>query len=200
MTITKTTGNDSTYLADNKSTLGEKCTWAAGSYAWAPTFKLTKGPDVASVAQPGIVTANWQIHTMEYTTATAWAADVGALVEIGTSDGYVTATSGASLDTFLPHFAMPAAQFATLRTWYGDGAAVVTNTVLSDYVASWYAPGRAGPNGLAFTAAAAAGAAEVAGQQFGNVGHMPASTDFTATSSATAVTAGSSATYGAIGI
>lgn len=128
---------------------------------------------------------------------------MGALNEIalssGSSDGFVTADTGLSL-TYLPRFAMPAAQFATLRTWYGDGAAVVTNTVLSDYVASWYAPGRAGPNGLAFTAAAAAGAAEVAGQQFGNVGHMPASTDFTATSSATAVTAGSSATYGAIGI
>jgi hypothetical protein len=37
-------------------TMNEKCTWAAGSYAWAPTFAFSTG---ATAGAPGITSANW---------------------------------------------------------------------------------------------------------------------------------------------
>jgi hypothetical protein len=37
-------------------TYNEKCTWAAGSYAWAPTFAFSTG---ATSGAPGITTPNW---------------------------------------------------------------------------------------------------------------------------------------------
>jgi hypothetical protein len=168
-------------------TYNEKCTWAAGSYEWAPTFVFSAG---ATSGAPGITTANWQIHTMEYTTAASFSAATGSLGENGSSTGYVAAGVGASRGTYLPHFAAPADQFATLRTWYGDGAATAAGS-LTGQPAAWYAPGR---NPL--TTANSSYAAEVAGQQWGNVAHMPSSTYYSSTA---AIPAGSTATYGALG-
>lgn len=165
--------------------LGEKCTWVGWSYAYAPTFAMT------DASSKGITTGNWQIHTMEYVGAAAYSGATGALQENASTTGYQPADTALSVETFLPTLTMPAVQFATLRTWYGAGGADgVTTEILNGYPSNWYAPG------MQSQAATAAELKDVAGQQWGNVSHFPASGYYSAS---TAPAAGSGATYGAVG-
>lgn len=105
-------------------TFNDKCTWVAWSYVAAPTFTLADGAGALGV---NMVSTNWEIHAMEYTTGAASAdlASLGYLSQNGAVDGYVTSSVALQQSTFVPLFNMPAAQFATLRTWYGSGGATL---------------------------------------------------------------------------
>ena len=172
----------------------DKCTWAASATEYAPTFALGAGTDAL-----GITTANWVIHSMEYTTANAaYDSAVGSLREAASGSGWPGATAGVTVETYLPYFAMPGEQYATLRTWYGYGGPIggtptkITTGALKDQQANWYAPGQ---NSFSNTAANSALVAEITGQAWGNVANMPASTYF----SGSTVAANSGSTYGALG-
>jgi len=147
---------------------------------------------MAAESSKQITTNNWQIHTMEYTAAAAFSGATGALQETTSpTTGYNPVGTALSVETFLPTLIMPAAQFATLRTWYGRGGVDgVSGTILADYPSNWYAPGQQAQT------ATAVELKDVAGQQWGNVSHFPASGYYSATA---APAAGSGATYGAVG-
>jgi len=60
-------------------TKNDKCTWVAYSVAYAPTFTISKGATGGSM---GLVTPNWVIHHMEYTSkAAAFDKSKGTLFE-----------------------------------------------------------------------------------------------------------------------
>jgi len=106
---------------------GAKCTWVAWAYALAPTFRVSAG-----------LAAGWEIHTMEYVTKdAAWDAAVGALKEGTLTSGFRATGAATTPTTFVPLFDMPAAAFASLRTWYGAGALAGSGAP-----ANWFAPGR----------------------------------------------------------
>jgi|TARA_B110001450_G_scaffold138902_1_gene130184 hypothetical protein len=72
----------------------------------------------------GITGDNWEIHAMEYTasTSTTFVPKNGSLVKgAGNADGVITADEALAAGNMVPLFTMPAEQFATLRTWYGEG-------------------------------------------------------------------------------
>lgn len=132
----------------------EKCTWVAWSYDYAPTWTITSGvaADVAASITAtttanslGLTTDNWVIHAMEYTSTgnASWLEQYGSLLENRNTLGEIkdTNTPALSLGTYLPTVTMPAAQFATLRTWYGNGATAASGA-LTGMQGNWYAPGR----------------------------------------------------------
>lgn len=45
--------------------------------------------------------------------------------------------------TYIPKFNMPADQFATLRTWYGEAVANDSLNTVADLPAAWLTPGQA---------------------------------------------------------
>jgi hypothetical protein len=55
--------------------------------------------------------------------------------------GYEELTSGLTVGTYIPKFTMPADQFATLRTWYGE--ATVELDLKANLPAAWLSPGQA---------------------------------------------------------
>lgn len=101
--------------------LGEKCTWVGWAWTYAPTFTM------AGAGGKEINTANWQLHTMEYTAASSWSASAGSLQVNASTSGYIEAADALAPVSFLPTLTMPAAQFATLRTWYGRGGVDATD-------------------------------------------------------------------------
>lgn len=89
---------------------------------------------------------------------------------------------------------MPAAQFSTLRTWYGNGLGAVSSSALANEQANWYAPGNNKyTNALATTNIDAASGT----QMWGNVGNFPGAKWGVSTSATTAIPTG--ATFGTDG-
>jgi len=82
---------------------------------------------------------------MEYTvgpsaTYTQFNAASGSLVAAKATDGYNTANEAVAGPTVMvPLFTMPGEQFATLRTWYGEGELKIDTTTGAS--ASWLSPG-----------------------------------------------------------
>jgi len=101
--------------------------------------------------------------------------------------------------TYLPLVTMPAAQFATLRTWYGSGRATVSGP-LTGMQANWYAPGLNTYADEQTTASARDSAnalvADVAGQAWGNVSNFPSSSGSFVTTGVTAESGAAGASYG----
>lgn len=130
---------------------------------------------------------------MEYTTASSWDATQGSLKLQQTAGIYALDESVNSLN-YVPLFNMPAAQFSTLRTWYGNGLGAVASTALANEQANWYAPGNnAYTNALATTNIDAASGT----QMWGNVGNFPGAKWGVSTSATTAIPTG--ATFGTDG-
>jgi len=115
----------------------DKCTWVAWAYALAPTFAVTSSKTVG-------LTANWEIHTMEYVTVpTGGAATMGRMLE-PTADGFnlLNSSTSIAIGNFVPTFNMPAAAFGALRTWYGAGTFISGGALVGTEPANWYAPGQ----------------------------------------------------------
>lgn len=130
---------------------------------------------------------------MEYTTASSWSATTGSL-KLQQTEGYYATDESVNSGNYVPLFNMPAAQFSTLRTWYGNGLGATTSTALAIEQANWYAPGNnAYPNAVATTNIDAASGT----QMWGNVGNFPGAKWGTSTSTTTAITTG--ATFGTVG-
>jgi len=99
-------------------TVNNKCTWVTFSKIAAPTFKFGE-----SATPDGLTGTNWEIHAMEYTTGSAvsFTATNGSLVTGLNTTGFYTGNESLAPGNLTPLFTMPAEQFATLRTWYGEG-------------------------------------------------------------------------------
>jgi len=78
---------------------------------------------------------------------------------------------------------MPAEQFATLRTWYGEATALALEDPNSSLPASWLTPGQAPVDNSKTNSGYLA---TVESQQYGNVVNVPASTIATTAAAATA--------------
>ena len=109
---------------------------------------------------------------MEYTTATSWSLSSQSLVETPTtnSNGFIATDKGLSQFSMLPLFTMPAIQFASLRTWYGQGA--WTTDATNNMPSSWMSPGQAPIDN---TAGISLQLAPVVSQLYGNVANVPVS-------------------------
>ena len=83
---------------------------------------------------------------------------------------------------YIPKFNMPADQFATLRTWYGEAPLTIND--VSNLPAAWLTPGQA-PVDNSVTASMLL--ATVKTEQYGNVVNVPFSTISTQTGSTTPV-------------
>ena len=75
--------------------------------------------------------------------------------------------------TYIPKFNMPADQFATLRTWYGEAGTIGGLDPTANLPAAWLTPGQA-PVDNSITASKLL--ATVPGETFGNVVNVPIST------------------------
>lgn len=84
--------------------------------------------------------------------------------------------------TYIPKFNMPADQFATLRTWYGEAPLTIND--VSNLPAAWLTPGQA-PVDNSITASMLL--ATVKTEQYGNVVNVPFSTISTQTGNTTPV-------------
>jgi hypothetical protein len=157
-------------------TTSNKCTWVTHSVIAAPNFKFG-----LSAGSKGLSGTNWEIHAMEYTTdaATTFSTATGSLVQGLYTTGFVTGNEALSL-SMTPLFTMPANQYATLRTWYGEG--VLSNDLVSGQSAAWLSAGQAYINVLDATSLQLLG---VKSQLYGNVANVPVSNniDQSATSS-----------------
>jgi len=148
-------------------TLTSKCTWVTWSTMSGPTFVFGE-----SAAGLGLVGSNWEIHAMEYTasTANAFVNTNGSLVPAAGS-GVIKSAEGLARGNMTPLFTMPADQFATLRTWYGEGAATIDS--YTGQTSSWSSVGGAP---ISNTKAVSLQLAGVSSQLYGNVANVPAST------------------------
>jgi len=122
---------------------------------------------------------------MEFTstaTTVSYTAAQGSLQdsEATAQDGYIFASSAVTKGTYIPRFNMPADQFATLRTWYGEASVEGALDTTSNLPAAWLTPGQA-PVANSITASKLL--ATVPGETFGNVVNVPFSTISTQTGS-----------------
>jgi len=152
-------------------TVDMKCTWVAWSIKSGPTFTLGEG-----TGPLGITATNWVIHAMEYTGDLVGnvANNPGGLT-LGVGGGYQPTTDALAPATNLtPLFTMPGTSFATLRTWYGEGAVAgaINNDALTGQSAAWMSPGQA-PIALGNTVSTILG--DVKSQLYGNVANVPVS-------------------------
>jgi len=92
------------------------------------------------------------------------------------------------MTTMLPLFWMPAVQFSSLRTWYGQGSDSKDDT--SGYSANWMSPGQAPINN---TKAISLQLAGVKSQLYGNVANIPMSANVVST---TTTALGATENYG----
>jgi hypothetical protein len=90
---------------------------------------------------------------------------------------------------------MPANQFATLRTWYGEAVLATTIDPISNLPAAWLTPGQA-PVSNAKASLYSDYLAGIEGQQYGNVANVPFSTLATTGSAEASNTAVGNANYG----
>ena len=70
---------------------------------------------------------------------------------------------------------MPANQFATLRTWYGEAVVATEIDPISNLPAAWLTPGQA-PVSNTKANKFSTYLADIKGQQYGNVANVPFST------------------------
>ena len=101
-------------------TVNHKCTWVAWSTVSGPSFKFLE----TTAATPlGVFGTNWEIHAMEYTASTlsSFNDSNGSLVPGAGTGGLIKEDEALAPTSYVPLFTMPANQFATLRTWYGEG-------------------------------------------------------------------------------
>lgn len=135
---------------------------------------------------------------MEYTTASAWNASTGSLKKAA-ADNVFAADDAVNFGNMVPLFGMPAAQFSTLRTWYGQAAgatiATATNVLGAGQPPAWYAPG---VNDFSNAIADVLPNGSSGSQMWGNVANLPNSEWGTATA-ATAAASPATATFGAVG-
>jgi len=83
---------------------------------------------------------------------------------------------------YIPKFNMPADQFATLRTWYGEAPLTIND--VSNLPAAWLTPGQAPVDNSVLASKLLA---TVKTEQYGNVVNVPFSTISTQTGSTTPV-------------
>jgi hypothetical protein len=98
--------------------------------------------------------------------------------EATAQDGYIFPASAVTKGTYIPRFNMPADQFATLRTWYGEASVSGALDTTADLPAAWLTPGQAP---VANSVTASKLLATVPGETFGNVVNVPFSTMSTQT-------------------
>jgi len=141
----------------------------------APTFKF--GGD--EVTDLGLMTSNWMIHAMEYTATSngsEFDSKLGSLATAATSStlvGYESLTSGLTYGTYIPKFTMPADQFATLRTWYGEPTVAGGLDLKANLPAAWLSPGQAPVDNSKDASKLLASAPT---ESWGNVVNVPVST------------------------
>jgi len=87
---------------------------------------------------------------MEYTATiqgSGYLPHIGSLATSSTDGttglGYVSTTAAVTSGTFIPMFHMPADQFATLRTWYGEASIAGALDTTANLPAAWLTPGQA---------------------------------------------------------
>lgn len=160
-------------------TTNNKCTWVTYSKIAAPTFLFGE-----SATPDGLTGTNWEIHAMEYTAsaATTFSATNGSLVPGLNTTGFYTGNESLAAGNMTPLFTMPAEQYATLRTWYGEGA--LTNDGMTGQSSSWLSTGQV-PIGN--TAAISLQLAGVKSQLYGNVANVPVSNNIQQAASAVAI-------------
>jgi hypothetical protein len=90
---------------------------------------------------------------------------------------------------------MPADQFATLRTWYGEASAIGALDPTANLPAAWLTPGQAP---VANSAEASMLLATVPGETYGNVVNVPFSTISAQTGSTTPVGDTNYGTYNSV--
>lgn len=164
-----------------------KCTWVAWSTDAGPTFTFTNGPAL------GLVGSNWEIHAMEYTAqGTSFDGSKGSLVP-SAEGGLILANEGLAAGNYTPLFTMPADQFATLRTWYGEGSLVIDP--VTQQTSTWSSAGGAP---IANSTAASLQLAGVKSQLYGNVANVPVSTAAASTTSAVLTATQNYGTYNSI--
>ena len=129
---------------------------------------------------------------MEYTHATSYVDTAGSLKQAQAQDVFAM-DDAVNYGNKVPLFNMPAAQFSTLRTWYGQAAGSTTGPVGSGLPA-WYAPGvNDYPNAIADVVVNGSSGS----QMWGNVANLPNSQWGTSTAT-TAAASPATATFGAI--
>ena len=146
--------------------VNNKCTWVTYSAIAAPTFLFGE-----SATPDGLTGTNWEIHAMEYTASstTSFVAANGSLVP-GAGSGLIKEAEALDAGNMTPLFTMPAEQFATLRTWYGEGAVAVDT--MTQQSANWLSPGQAA---MTNTADQSLKLLAVRSQLYGNVANVPVS-------------------------
>lgn len=114
---------------------------------------------------------------MEYTASavTSFVTTNGSLVP-GAGNGIIKDAEALDAGNFTPLFTMPAAQFATLRTWYGEGAIAVDS--MTQQSANWLSPGQAA---MTNTADQSLKLLAVRSQLYGNVANVPVSNNVAST-------------------
>ena len=157
--------------------VNNKCTWVTYSAIAAPTFLFGE-----SATPDGLTGTNWEIHAMEYTASstTSFVAANGSLVP-GAGSGLIKEAEALDAGNMTPLFTMPAEQFATLRTWYGEGAIAVDT--MTQQSANWLSPGQAA---MTNTADQSLKLLAVRSQLYGNVANVPVSNNVASTT-ATAI-------------
>lgn len=128
---------------------------------------------------------------MEYTATvagTAYAAAVGSLatasIDATNGLGYVATSAAVTAGTFIPMFHMPADQFATLRTWYGEASVAGALDATANLPAAWLTPGQAPVDN---SKNASLLLASVPSETYGNVVNVPFSKLSTVSGSSTVV-------------
>jgi len=134
---------------------------------------------------------------MEFTstaTTVSYSAAQGSLQdsEATAQDGYIFPASAVTKGTYIPRFNMPADQFATLRTWYGEASVEGAVDATAGLPAAWLTPGQAP---VANSVTASKLLATVPGETFGNVVNVPFSTISTQTGATDTVGATNFGTY-----
>lgn len=130
---------------------------------------------------------------MEYTSGSGnFAIASQSLQGSAASAGFQQLAPALSLTTMLPLFWMPADQFGSLRTWYGQGAAVTD--VATQQSQNWMSPGQAAIDNNDSSSLQLAG---VKSQLYGNVANVPMSGVASGTATTGSATAlGASENYG----
>jgi len=145
-------------------TMTNKCTWVVWSTMSGPTFTFGNGPAL------GLVGSNWEIHAMEYTAqGVSFDQSKGSLVA-SAQGGVMLVNEGLAAGNYTPHFTMPANQFATLRTWYGEGNLLIDP--VTQQTSTWSSAGGAPIANDTNTSLQLAG---VKSQLYGNVANVPVS-------------------------
>jgi hypothetical protein len=129
---------------------------------------------------------------MEYTHATSYSAATGSLKQ-AQAENVFAMDDAVNYTNKVPLFNMPAAQFSTLRTWYGQATAASSGVVGTNQPA-WYAPG---VNGYSNAIADVVVNGSSGSQMWGNVANLPNS-QWGSASATTAAASPATATFGAI--